>query len=349
MRRVTHILGSHREIGGLEKYVKDLSIAQVGAGMHVSVCAHARMKGLFPAGVNFYALNMGLSRLDPRLLWKLWIALKESQPDLVHVHANKAARGSALLKKWANCPFVATVHGVKKRTGVYGHFDRVIVPSRIVADTLTGVRSDIVYNAVSSYNPEWMKQAMRLNPPFRDNENQLILYAAGRFAKVKGYDLLLGAVARLPQACLWLVGDGPEMQNLKQMVHLLGIADRVWMPGYLPESQMIGLMPLSSLFVICSRKEAGPFTLAQALRAQCPVISTRVGIAEEFLGDQQLLDGVSSDAIVKGIEFFLRAPEEYLDSIAPAFRLADERLEFSKMVQRVNDIYEAALLDRGAD
>jgi glycosyltransferase involved in cell wall biosynthesis len=67
-------------------------------------------------------------------------------------------------------------------------------------------------------------------------EGKLIL-AAGRLVKEKGFDVALRAFARLndKDARLVIVGEGERRAELEALAVELGVADRVRLPGYVPD------------------------------------------------------------------------------------------------------------------
>lgn len=175
-----------------------------------------------------------------------------------------------------------------------------------------------------------------------------MFYAAGRFVEAKGYDLLVEAFAKLPRGKLWLVGEGSEGEALRRRVQDLGLGERVWMPGFLKPEEVRGLMGLADCFVVSSRNEGGPYTLAEALRAGCPVVSTRVGYAPEFLGAGQLCESVSVEAIAEKLNLVLANPESYRGKMEPVFELAERELDVRRMVAKVLAVYEGVLARRSS-
>jgi len=59
-----------------------------------------------------------------------------------------------------------------------------------------------------------------------------LVFALGRFHRNKAFDVLLAAMARLPEAYLWLAGDGPERGPLESAAAELGLSGRVRFVGW---------------------------------------------------------------------------------------------------------------------
>lgn len=107
--------------------------------------------------------------------------------------------------------------------------------------------------------------------------NQTIV-AAGRLVPEKGFDTLIAAFARLtangrnPAARLIIVGEGPDRSRLRGLTVTLGVADRVMMPGYVPDIRP--WLDRSRLFVLSSRFEGFGAVVVEALAAGRPIVAT---------------------------------------------------------------------------
>lgn len=107
----------------------------------------------------------------------------------------------------------------------------------------------------------------------------MLLGAAGRFVPQKGFDVLLRALAELPQASLLLVGDGPERPHLEQLIDELGLGDRVELTGWLPDAAR--LLATVDAVVVPSRAEPFGLVALEAMSAGVPVVASDVdGLAE---------------------------------------------------------------------
>jgi glycosyltransferase involved in cell wall biosynthesis len=103
--------------------------------------------------------------------------------------------------------------------------------------------------------------------------SQTIL-AAGRLAPQKDFDLALRAFSRIPQptARLVILGEGPLRADLQQTAARLGIADRVDMPGFVPDIRP--WLDEARVFLLSSRYEGYAAVVIEALAAGRPVVST---------------------------------------------------------------------------
>ncbi len=119
----------------------------------------------------------------------------------------------------------------------------------------------------------------------------LKLLAVGRFARTKGFDVLLKACALLKKQGvrfrLTLVGAGFQGPVLRALRLLLGLKDCVDMPGFLPHDQLSYLFKTHDVFLVPSvvhssgDRDGIPNVIMEALAYRMPVVATDVcGIPE---------------------------------------------------------------------
>jgi glycosyltransferase involved in cell wall biosynthesis len=105
-------------------------------------------------------------------------------------------------------------------------------------------------------------------------ENRIVL-AAGRLVKVKGYDRLLKAFAKViekrPDWKLRIYGGGTHADKLSRQARSLGLHNNVAFMG--ATSDVEGEMAKASLHVITSRFEGFGMTIVEAFAAGVPVVS----------------------------------------------------------------------------
>lgn len=125
----------------------------------------------------------------------------------------------------------------------------------------------------------------------------------GNLEIVKAVDVLLAALAEAGSRLglgweLNVVGDGPDAERLKLLADRLGIDGNVVWHGRVPwGDELFRFYSECDALVLTSMTETGPRVVLEAMAAGMPVISTKVGLAEELLpsaalvdvGDQQML------------------------------------------------------------
>ncbi|EHJ48103.1 glycosyl transferase group 1 [Solidesulfovibrio carbinoliphilus subsp. oakridgensis] len=119
-------------------------------------------------------------------------------------------------------------------------------------------------------------------------EGPVRLVFVGRLVRQKGLDVLLDALARLPEtACfeLSIVGDGPLRRELAERARRLGLGDRVRFAGWVGRADMPELLREADAFVFPSRDEGMPNAVLEAMAAGLAVAATRIAGNEELVED----------------------------------------------------------------
>ncbi|MBI3930199.1 MAG: glycosyltransferase [Armatimonadetes bacterium] len=98
------------------------------------------------------------------------------------------------------------------------------------------------------------------------------LLGVGRLIEVKGFELLLRALARVPGTDLVLLGEGAQRNYLETVAAELSISRRVRMPGY--EENPWKYMKRAALVVVPSLSEGFSNVLAEALAAGACVVAS---------------------------------------------------------------------------
>lgn len=103
-----------------------------------------------------------------------------------------------------------------------------------------------------------------------------VVVSMGRLTELKGFDILLKAHAAVLKSGLrhhlLILGEGPLQKSLNDLALELGVAETVFMPGFV--ANPIPWLKRSQLFVLSSRLEGLPTVLLEAMAAGVPVIAT---------------------------------------------------------------------------
>jgi glycosyltransferase involved in cell wall biosynthesis len=335
--RICHVLASVGEKGGLEKNVIELANRQAELGHQVSAVADETMRGHFPEKVNFVAHPMSGGRLNPFNLMALRRRILSTEAEIVHAHANKAgAMVQSIRGGLAGMKRVATVQNIKSTARPFRHYDAIITASAQVRDSLGGLPATVIWNSIEPPPAGTKEAALATNPPWLGGDEP-VFCTVGRLVPAKGMDLLLEAVAKVPGFKLWLVGDGLQRPLLEEIIARHGLADRVWMAGHRDDA--VGLMGCADLFVVASRNEGGPYTLAEALHMRVPCISAKVGFAPEFLPEGALMETHSVDELMRGLGFALERPEELRALMEKPYELVATEVTLEAMTRKVLEVY----------
>ncbi|HEX8532674.1 MAG TPA: glycosyltransferase [Allosphingosinicella sp.] len=114
-------------------------------------------------------------------------------------------------------------------------------------------------------------------PGLQHHPAELVIGTVAGLRPVKNLPRLVRAFAgmREKEARLVIVGQGPESEAIMSEARRLGVAQRVHLPGFLPDpARYIGLF---DIFALSSNSEQFPISLVEAMAAGLPAVATAVG------------------------------------------------------------------------
>ena len=277
---------------------------------------------------------------DLRAAVRLARLIRRERPQILHTHTAKAgtvARVAALMAGRRGPPIVVhTFHGHVLR-GYFGplrsRFFRLL--ERWLAARTTAliavspqVRDDLVELGVA---PRERFAVIRLGIELderidlaengRAESRRYLGIPDGRFAvgwigrmtAVKRTDDILVAFKRLRDdgvdACLCLVGDGPDRQQLERRAHELGVIRDTLFLGY--QEDVSPFYAAFDALILPSGNEGTPVSAIEALAAGRPVVATRVGGVPDVVRDGEdgfLVDAGATDDLAERLERLARDP-----------------------------------------
>jgi teichuronic acid biosynthesis glycosyltransferase TuaC len=110
-----------------------------------------------------------------------------------------------------------------------------------------------------------------------------LIASVGALIPLKGQRLVLEALARLPEAELLLIGDGPERPALRRLAGRLGIAGRTHFLGALAHEALPPLIAAADLLVHASEREGLANVWIEALACGTPLVIAETAAAHEVV------------------------------------------------------------------
>jgi glycosyltransferase involved in cell wall biosynthesis len=269
---------------------------------------------LVPANYNLKILFkyiLGLF-LAPFSFVRLLYLIKQKKPDLIYLHF--VGIGSLyLLACRLLTPFklIVTLHGDDvEGLPFLNRFNMWLFKKTCKsADFVTACSSDILQKG-RALCPEMTQKSRAIHNGLDITEFQEIrafrhnrpyIFAAGRFVRTKGFDILMRASNLLIKKGfnfdIILAGDGPELQEYKKLAEYSNInwvnkaedskdkSPKLIFWGWANRDEMKSLMAGSEMFAVPSRKEAFGLVVLEAMASETPVIATNVGGIPEIIQD----------------------------------------------------------------
>lgn len=127
-----------------------------------------------------------------------------------------------------------------------------------------------------------------------------IILMASRITKEKNIKMAIDVIKEFPKVGLVIVGDGLEKDNLKFKIENLKLRDRVILEPW--SGDLASYYKTADLFLLTSNYEGYGRTLIEAATADCKIISTDVGVANEILEPENIFKPGNKNALKEKIE-----------------------------------------------
>jgi glycosyltransferase involved in cell wall biosynthesis len=354
--------------GGAERVALLMAQALADAGMKIDLvvsCAHGGLRDAELPGVN----KVELGAVNELLATPRWVRyLKRARPrcamSLIHTANIASGIGRYLVP---DVPVIVSQHyalrcepaaqwwfrrwlGFGPERFAYRHVERVTGCSQGVADDAAEVFDLPPHRVLALPNPRHSRESsLELTPEQEPMFDKPVLLAVGRLTQQKDFAMLLRAFADLASRRdlhLVILGEGPERASLEAQARDLGLADRVFLAGFVDNAE--AFMRRARIFVMSSRNEGLPMVLIEALGAGTAIVST-----DCHFGPRELLDGGRLGRLtpVEDAKAFAEAIEAELDGPDPGhesrraeradwLRRFDQDVVTSQYVDLVREVIE---------
>ncbi len=110
-----------------------------------------------------------------------------------------------------------------------------------------------------------------------------LVVSLGALIPRKGHDLVVKAMAALPEATLLVVGEGPERDALTRLVTSRGLSGRVRLLGSVPHAQLSTILGAADVMALASHSEGLANAWIEAMACGTPVVTSAVDGAAEAI------------------------------------------------------------------
>lgn len=370
------VTGPAKNLINFCQWTRTPEAARLGVDLSISVATFCRtpddgtnnafVQALRAADIPAYVIRER-RRFDRQVLPQLTAIIKEVQPRIIQTHNVK----SHFLLKMAGMPeartWVAFQHGYTAKDlkdRLYNQLDRWslrsadrVVPvcgafvPRLLEFGVDAGRVRVLHNSVrpAQVVPDAEKAELRSRLGITGAEK--IILTIGRLSREKGHADFIEALGHLHHhhaVADWkavIVGNGPELSNLKSQVKGLGLERRVIFAGF--HEKVASFYATADLFALPSHTEGSPNVLLEAMAARVPVAATHAGgipeivannetavlvpirrpaamaeALQRLLGDKDLRDRLAAAAYERACTDF--SPMHYRQTLAAIYRDALE-------------------------
>lgn len=279
--RVLHLIAGS-PIGGAETYAQDaiLALAERGVAQRVICRPHPIALARFAEG-GVPVTPFGFSLAD-RLRGggrKIAAQARDFRADLVHAWMGRAASFTP-----AGLPMPAL--------GWFGGYYDLKYYRHV--DSFAGVTHDIVRHIVASGAPAERSFVAHTfgtlpdAPPvdraiFDTPHDRPVVLVLSRMHAKKGIDTIIRAMEQVPDAYLWLAGDGPEKRAYEALAATLGLEGRIRFLGWRTDRK--ALFEACDICALPSRYEPFGTVIVEAWAMGKPLVASRAAGAAQYVRD----------------------------------------------------------------
>lgn len=272
--------------------------------------------------------------------------ITEFNPDIVHVHHPFVLSSQAIMygEKFG-IPKILTLHTQYEQYAYYiapipqkitqetikmiiSHLsykiDCITAPSESMKGLIRSYgiknRIEIIPNAIEldSFQEKNEQKCSEIKKRYNLKEEDKIILYVGRIAREKSIDKIIKALAVIKKKGfskmkLLIVGQGPAMDELSQLVKALRVEEDVIFTGVVSNEEISHYYKIAYLFTIASTSESFGIVIIEALASGIPVLAVRAPGAVDIL-----TDGVDGLLTEDNVEKFANSLEKLI--IEPGLR-----------------------------
>lgn len=178
-------------------------------------------------------------------------------------------------------------------------------------------------------------------------KKDFVVMTVSRLAKEKSVDRIINnhkeLVKKYSNMKLLIVGDGPDIDKLKDEAKSLGVSDSVIFIGKVPLNDIPIYYQLGNVFVTASKSETQGLTVVEAISSSLPVVAVKDdsfvnSVIEDFNGfvftdDEKYINSISK----------LYEDKELYNRLSNQSRLLSEDFSSEYFALKVLKVYETAI------
>lgn len=299
-------------------------------------------------------LNMGMFFLSSLLSLVVRLKDKRRRPSVIHAHFMYPSGLTAfLVKKIYSIPYVITFHGgdIPGNDPAMDGFFRLLKP---LTKAIMSNASELV--SVSANSLPLIRQAGGENVRCIPNGTtvdgicrelaegrKLEILFVGRLVELKRVDVLIKAVAMLPNDLSWhltICGQGPLEAELKQLAIELGVDDGVTFAGWVGQDEIAVKYTKADVFVLPSSSEGLSMSALEAMGKGAALVLSDIPGNRELVEDG--VNGFLCPGEAKPFsEAIVRCAKRLPDLSAGALRIA-ARHDWKKIAETYLGLFPSA-------
>lgn len=301
--------------GGAETVFEDMCLAFHERGLPQKIIMRGnnpeRVSRLREAGLDVETLPFG-GALDIFTPWKMKKLIAAYQPDIVQTWMSRASVKTPSSKTTPKSYLKFSRLGGYYALKYFKDTDYFVTNTNDLKSYLEkeGVHGDRVQH-INNFAKVREEDAPVTRDMFKTPDDAFVVLSLARYHPVKALDVLIKAVKPIPDAHLWLAGEGPSEQELRDLAKELDIEDRVHFLGW--RTDQGALLNEADVCALPSRFEPFGNTFVQAWAHKTPMVCSASQGPSQYVksGEDGLMVPVDDiDELTKAIGFIKDNPDK---------------------------------------
>jgi len=311
------------------------------------------------------------------LSFKVKKIINEFNPDIVHIHHPFLLSSAAIMYgKKLGIPKILTIHTQYEQYAYYIY----PIPERVTQEAIKMIISNLAYKTDCITTPsESMKKVIEnygiknrievipnainlisfkeddelkrigIKKKYNLKEDDKIILFVGRIASEKSIDKVIKALAIIKKRNtskekLLIVGNGPAMDELKQLTRSLKVEEDVIFTGTVSYKEIRHYYKMAYVFTIASTTETFGIVTIEALASGVPVLAIKAPGAVDILTNG--LDGLLVDDDVEkfanALEKIIKEPE-LREKLSRGALKTSEKYNIDTVSERMLNLYREVI------
>ena len=303
--------------------------------------------------------------------------ITEFNPDIIHIHHPFVLSSAAMMYGGElGIPKILTLHTQYEQYAYYAapipqiiaqeaikiivsnlanKTDCITTPSKSMKELVKSYgiknRIEVIPNAIRliSFKEDDELKRAEIKKKYNLKENDKIVLFVGRVASEKSIDKIIKALAIIKKRNsgkekLLIVGNGPAMDELKQLTRTLKVEEDVIFAGTVSYEEIQHYYKMAYVFTIASTTETFGIVTIEALASGVPVVAVKAPGATDILTDG--MDGLLVDddveKIANALEKIIKEPE-LREKLSQGALKTSEKYSIDTISERMLNLYREVI------
>ena len=268
--------------------------------------------------------------------------------------SNKNTRFSKVSEKMLNVVKEKAIPGYMKAYSK--HCDMVFAPTETMREYLQeiGVTSKITVMPTGIPNYFFHDKSSKSQQIRTEyiKDKKFLFCSVSRISKEKNIEFLIRGLYELKQQkgdcfSMIMIGDGPDLDELKELAQQLGLEDNITFVGNIPNQEIVHYYQASDMFVFASKSETQGIVLLEAMSSNIPVVAVKASGVQDVI-----VNGYNGLMTKEDVTLWAKALKEMMENTEYMEKLKEGALKTAlkysakNVAREAQSYYQSMILER---